>query len=97
MADERDDLDDDDFDDEDELADAGEPEVDADQASEAELEDLAGEGDGSEDEIDPDELLDPKARASRSLEIRRRLEERDEERRLKADLDYLDEELDFDD
>lgn len=45
---------------------------------------------------DDEELgLDPKERAARSLEIRRAIEARLEERRLREDLDYL--ELDGDD
>ena len=42
--------------------------------------------------------LDPKERAARSLEVRRAIESRLEERRLREDLDYLDlEGDDFDD
>ena len=40
-------------------------------------------------------MLDPKKKAAISLEIRRKLEERDELRRFRVDLDYLEE--DFDD
>lgn len=92
MAGEIEDQDDDEFDEDAEEADDGD-----DEDSSASPEDLAGEGDGTDDDIDPDALLDPKERASRSLEIRRQLEERDDERRLKADLDYLDDLDDLDD
>jgi hypothetical protein len=34
-------------------------------------------------------VLDPRERAARSLEIRRAIESRIEERRLRSDLDYL--------
>ena len=57
---------------------------------------MAGEGDESnEGETDTDAMLDPKKKAAISLEKRRKLEERDELRRFRVDLDYLEE--DFDD
>ena len=65
-------------------------------ASEGSPDGMAGEGDESnEGETDTDAMLDPKKKAAISLEIRRKLEERDELRRFRADLDYLEE--DFDD
>ena len=65
-------------------------------ASEGSPDDMAGEGDESnEGETDTDAMLDPKKKAAISLEIRRKLEERDELRRFRVDLDYLEE--DFDD
>ena len=45
-------------------------------------------------ELDTDAMLDPKQKAAVSREIRRKLEERDEARRFRADLDYLEEDLD---
>ena len=65
-------------------------------ASEGSPDDMAGEGDESnEGETDTDAMLDPKKKAAISLEIRRKLEEREELRRFRVDLDYLEE--DFDD
>ena len=58
--------------------------------SEEGLDDLEGDGDG-EDESVP---LDPRERAARSLEIRRAIESRIEERRLRNDLDYLESDAD---
>ena len=50
-------------------------------------------------ELDDDEVLElnPKEQAARSLEVRRAIESRLEERRLKEDLDYLGLEDDFED
>ncbi len=59
--------------------------------SEDGLDEFEGE---SEDDIDL-ASLDPKEKAARSLEIRRAIEARLEERKMKQDLDYL--ELDEDD
>jgi hypothetical protein len=53
--------------------------------SEEGLDDLEGDGDGEEENVP----LDPRERAARSLEIRRAIESRIEERRLRSDLDYL--------
>ena len=62
---------------------------------EGSFDDIAGEGDESnESEIDTDAMLDPKKKAAISLDIRRKLEERDESRRFRADLDYLEEDFD---
>lgn len=67
--------------------------------SEDGLDEFEGEGD---DDVDL-AALDPKEKAARSLEIRRAIETRLEERKMKQDLDYLDledddvDELDFDD
>ena len=58
--------------------------------SEQGLDDLEGDGDG-EDESVP---LDPRERAARSLEIRRAIESRIEERRLRNDLEYLESDAD---
>ena len=49
------------------------------------------EGDGDEGDV----ALDPRERAARSLEIRRAIEARQEERRMRHALDYL--EVDDDD
>jgi hypothetical protein len=49
------------------------------------------EFEGEDIELDDEDLeLDPKERAARSLEIRRAIESRLEERKLREDLDYLD-------
>ncbi len=61
--------------------------------SEEGLDDLEGDGD-TEDESVP---LDPRERAARSLEIRRAIESRIEERRLRSDLDYLESDADPED
>ncbi len=53
--------------------------------SEEDLDDLEGDGDGEEESVP----LDPRERAARSLEIRRAIESRIEERRMRSDLDYL--------
>lgn len=53
--------------------------------SEEGLDDLEGDGDADEESVP----LDPRERAARSLEIRRAIESRVEERRLRSDLDYL--------
>ena len=58
--------------------------------SDDELDEFEGE---SDDEIDL-ATLDPKEKAARSLEIRRAIEARLEERKMRNDLDYL--ELDED-
>jgi hypothetical protein len=48
------------------------------------LEEFEGDGDD-----DGEVVLDPRERAARSLEIRRAIEARLEERRMRSDLDYL--------
>ena len=74
---------------------AGEIEEDEDDQDDDLSEDGLDEFEGeSEDEIDL-ASLDPKEKAARSLEIRRAIEARLEDRRMKQDLDYL--ELDDDD
>jgi hypothetical protein len=64
--------------------------------SEEQLEEFEGE---SEDEGEV--ILDPRERAARSLEIRRAIEARLEERKMRSSLDYLevddDEDLDEED
>jgi len=52
--------------------------------SDGEMEEFEGDGDG-EAEV----ALDPRERAARSLEIRRAIEARLEERRMRHALDYL--------
>lgn len=52
--------------------------------SEDSMDGFAGDGDD-----DATVVLDPRERAARSLEIRRAIEARLEERRLRTDLDYL--------
>jgi len=73
---------------------AGETEEDEDDQdmplSEEDLDDFEGDGDGEEEGL----VLDPRVRAARSLEIRRAIESRIEERKMRSDLDYL--ELDED-
>ena len=68
---------------------AGEIEEDEDDTdmplSEADLDAFESDGDGEEEGV----VLDPRERAARSLEIRRAIESRIEERRLRSDLDYL--------
>jgi hypothetical protein len=73
---------------------AGETEEDEDDhdmpLSEEDLDEFEGEGDSEEEGV----VLDPRERAARSLEIRRAIESRIEERKMRSDLDYL--ELDDD-
>jgi hypothetical protein len=73
---------------------AGEIEEDEDDQnmplSEEDLDEFEGESDSEEEGI----VLDPRERAARSLEIRRAIESRIEERKMRSDLDYL--ELDED-
>jgi hypothetical protein len=68
---------------------AGEIEEDEDDSdvplSADDLDDLETEGDGDDESLP----LDPRERAARSLEIRRAIEKRIEERRMRSDLDYL--------
>ncbi len=68
---------------------AGEIEEDEDDydmpLSAEDLDDFEGEGDGEEEAV----VLDPRERAARSLEIRRKIESRIEERKMRSDLDYL--------
>jgi hypothetical protein len=67
-------------------ADIEEDEDDYDMPLSAEdLDDFEGEGDGEEEGV----VLDPRERAARSLEIRRKIESRIEERKMRSDLDYL--------
>ena len=74
---------------------AGETEEDEDDydmpLSGEDLDDFEGEGDSEEE---GGVVLDPRERAARSLEIRRAIESRIEERKMRSDLDYL--ELDED-
>jgi hypothetical protein len=53
--------------------------------SEEDLDDFESDGDGEEEGV----VLDPRERAARSLEIRRAIESRIEERKMRSDLDYL--------
>lgn len=50
--------------------------------------------DSPEPEVDPKKLLDPAARAARSLAIRRAIEAKVEKRRMDAEFNYLDDEVD---
>ena len=52
--------------------------------SEEDLDEFESDGDGEEEVV-----LDPRERAARSLEIRRAIESRIEERKMRSDLDYL--------
>ena len=56
--------------------------------SDEELDNFVEDGDMDSD----DTPLDPKERAARSLEIRRAIEARAEARRMRQELDYLDDE-----
>ena len=56
--------------------------------SDEDLENFVEDGDMDGDETP----LDPKERAARSLEIRRAIEARAEARRMRRELDYLDDE-----
>lgn len=68
---------------------AGEIEEDEDDydmpLSEEDLDDFEGDGETEEEAL----VLDPRERAARSLEIRRAIESRIEERKMRSDLDYL--------
>ncbi len=68
---------------------AGETEEDEDDydmpLSGEDLDDFESEGETEEDNL----VLDPRERAARSLEIRRAIESRIEERKMRSDLDYL--------
>jgi hypothetical protein len=58
--------------------------------SDEDLDDFEGDGEAEDESV----VLDPRVRAARSLEIRRAIESRIEERKMRTDLDYL--ELDDD-
>jgi hypothetical protein len=58
--------------------------------SDEDLDEFESDNDAEEENV----VLDPRVRAARSLEIRRAIESRIEERRMRSDLDYL--ELDDD-
>jgi hypothetical protein len=68
---------------------AGEVEEDEDDydmpLSEEDLDDFESDGETEEEGL----VLDPRERAARSLEIRRKIESRIEERKMRSDLDYL--------
>jgi hypothetical protein len=68
---------------------AGETEEDEDDydmpLSEEDIDDFEGDGEAEEEGL----VLDPRERAARSLEIRRKIESRIEERKMRSDLDYL--------
>jgi hypothetical protein len=68
---------------------AGEVEEDEDDydmpLSEEDLDDFESDGETEEEGL----VLDPRERAARSLEIRRAIESRIEERKMRSDLDYL--------
>ena len=51
------------------------------------------EGDDSDSEVVPDIEVTSKDQAARTLEVRRAIEERMEQRKFKDDLDYLDDEI----
>ena len=51
------------------------------------------EDDGSDSEVVPDIEVTGKDQAARTLEVRRAIEERMEQRKFKDDLDYLDDEI----
>ena len=58
--------------------------------SDEDLDEFESDNDAEEESL----VLDPRVRAARSLEIRRAIESRLEERKMRSDLDYL--ELDDD-
>ena len=58
--------------------------------SEAQLDDLAGD----DADVDPDALVDEKETENDQADIRRRIENLEEEKRFQADLEYLDEDFD---
>lgn len=68
---------------------AGETEEDEDDndmpLSEGDLDDFEGDGNSDDEGV----VLDPRERAARSLEIRRAIESRIEERKMRSNLDYL--------
>ncbi|HTO57204.1 MAG TPA: hypothetical protein VMJ74_05385 [Pseudomonadales bacterium] len=73
-----------------------EDEDDYDMPLSEDLEDFEGEGDSEEEGL----VLDPRERAARSLVIRRAIESRIEDRKMRSDLDYLeldDDEIEEDD
>ena len=51
------------------------------------------EGDDSDSEVVPEIEVTSKDQAARTLEVRRAIEERMEQRKFKDDLDYLDDEI----
>ncbi len=57
------------------------------------LDDFEGDGDAEEESV----VLDPRERAARSLEIRRAIETRQEARKMRTDLDYLESDAESDD
>ena len=76
------------------------PENDVDDESEEDSDGESGAGnlaedfeeeDDSDSEVVPDVEMTSKDQAARTLEVRRAIEERMEERKFKDDLDYLDE------
>ena len=60
--------------------------------SEASLDDMAG--DDTDDDVDPDALVDDNESDNDLADIRRRIEKLEEEKQLQSDLDYLDEGFD---
>ncbi|HET6472244.1 MAG TPA: hypothetical protein VFG38_10400 [Pseudomonadales bacterium] len=73
-----------------------EDEDDYDMPLSEDLDDFEGEGDSEEEGL----VLDPRERAARSLVIRRAIESRIEDRKMRSDLDYLeldDDEIEEDD
>ena len=60
--------------------------------SEAALDDLAG--DDADADVDPDALVDEKETDNDLADIRRRIENLEEEKRFQTDLEYLDEDFD---
>ena len=60
--------------------------------SEDELDDLAG--DDADADVDPDALVDEKETDNDLADIRRRIENLEEEKRFQTDLEYLDEDFD---
>ena len=63
------------------------------QSDAGDLADDFEEDDDSESEVVPDIEVTSKDQAARTLEVRRAIEERMEQRKFKDDLDYLDDEI----
>jgi len=89
MAGETEDIEDDEDDEDDMTLSADESAEHSAEESDEDLETFVEDGD-----IDDATPLDPKERAARSLEIRRAIEARQEARKIRRELDYLDDEPD---
>ena len=68
--------------------------VDEDYETPLEDDDFISDDDDSEEQVMAEEALSPKEQDARSLAIRRAIEQRQEQKKLDEDLDYLDLDLD---